>query len=236
MRSDRLVLLLSLALLPMGSLQAQGLGGLLGKKEVAAPTVNADALQAEARDYMKQFLKGTDLQASAGNDLAKGLGPKGAALQAALDRYHQLRKGGKESRLEEPLAGAIGAVSQEMEKVAADPAAMEGKGASFVMANLRMAAMLYVQNKASKKAPDLLKRIQDAAKSLASNPLQAGKAKNLLDAAGDLGRSTSTLTSQLSVAKKVYDATSGILKKENIAPKPLPTDLDSEAGLDALLR
>lgn len=232
---------IALALIACASfLPAQGLGGLL--KKPAAPAASASkvdvgAALASGAEMIGFVTVATDQGMKAVDNLLEVFpAEKVAKVKKLSAQYAELSKKRKEGNIDAEQLKVASAAGDEMAALQGDwQSYKKEKSSAVAKANGRLGLMLGADAIAASAAPKTLASLQEASKSLASDPLQAGKAAQVTAQISVL----SAVVQQIPQQTKSFTTVRGIItniakaEKVSLAADLSPDKIKDNASLTA---
>jgi len=227
-----LLLLACAAVLP-----AQGFGGLLKKPEAPAASaskVDVGAALASGAEMIGFVTVATDQGMKAVNTMLEVFpAEKVAKVKELSAKYTELNAKRKDGNIDAEQLKLASAAGDEMAALKNDWKSYKKEKAGVVAkANTRLGLMLGADAIAASAAPKTLAALQEASKSLASNPLQAGKAAQVTAQISLLSAVVQQIPQQTKSFTAVRSIVGDIAKAEKVS---LAADLAPEKIKDKAL-
>lgn len=215
---------IALALIACASfLPAQGFGGLL-KKKPAAPAASASKVDvgsalASGAEMIGFVTVATDQGMKAVDNLLEVFpAEKVAKVKKLSAQYAELSKKRKEGNIDAEQLKVASAAGDEMAALQGDWKSYKKEKSSVVAkANGRLGLMLGADAIAASAAPKTLASLQEASKSLAADPLQAGKAAQVTAQISVLSAVVQQIPQQTKSFSTVRSIITNIAKAEKVS-------------------
>jgi len=229
---------LSLALLACAAvLPAQGLGGLLKKPATpaASSSVDVGAALASGTAMIGFVTIATDQGMRGVNTMLDMFPPeKVAKIKKLSAQYAELSAKRKDGNIDAEQLKVASAAGDEMAALQGDwKSYKKEKSSTVAKANSHLGLMLGADAIAVAAAPKTLTSLQEASKSLASNPMQAGKAAQVTAQIAVLTAVVQQVPQQTKSFTAVRSIITNIAKAEKIslAADPSPAKIKDTASL-----
>jgi hypothetical protein len=233
------VTILLLAASMVGPLSAQGFGNLLKKPAASSsgPKVDVGSALLAGASMIGFVTIATDQGMKAMDLMMEVFPPEKVAKVKLLNlQYKELAAKRKDGNIDAEQLKVASDAGQEMAAIQGDwKSYKKEKAAVVTKANSRLGLMLGADAVAALAAPTTLSSLQEAAKSLASNPLQASKAAQISAQVAVLTAVVAQIPSQTKSFTTVRSIVTSIAKAEKItlAPDVSADKVKDQASLSA---
>ena len=219
-------LILACALFLISGMAFAQFGGLLGKKNSDGgnePKVDVNAAMAQGSDMIGYLTIATDQGVMAVETLLEMYPPeKVEKIKKMSMQYNEAKAKRQDGNIDAEQFRMAGDIGKEMSAMEGDWQTYKKEKAQTVRkADSRLGLMLLADGLAATKAPDTINALQNAIKSIGSNPMNAGNAGKLKKMVSILTVVTTELPNQVGSYKTVRKITKSIAEAEKVQ---LPAD------------